>query len=154
LLCSEPCQGFRRKKGKFCAECFSELEQNRIFQLEETYNDHLVQLPAVEGMTYREEKMHFSAQKISLLYPVQCVALYYFCCSIVRPSAWAQAPSAVPDPIREGMISEAPLKGAPFVRSHPQMSAVLAPLGELLEEDVCLGKLFHFRHSTELCLQY
>lgn len=52
--------------------------------------------------------MYLSAWKIPLLCPVQYVALYRICHSVVRSSAWAQVPATLTDPIGEGMINEAP----------------------------------------------
>lgn len=140
LLCTGPCQGFLRTNV------------NSVLSVSQSWRCGL----------WRREDARLSAQEISLLYLVQYVALYYICHPVVRSSTWAQVLAALPDPIGEGMISEAPfpspLKGAAFVsgcRARPRLSVILAPLGELLkEEDVCLRKLFYFHHSTELCLRY
>lgn len=140
LLCTGPYQGFLRTNV------------NSVLSVSQSWRCGL----------WRREDACLSAQEISLLYLVQYVALYYICHSVVRSSTWAQVLAALPDPIGEGMISEAPflspLKRAAFVsgcRACPQLSVILAPLGELLkEEDVCLRKLFYFHHSTELCLRY
>lgn len=114
-------------------------------------------LPRMEGVGCGGDAQ-LSAREIPLLYSGQCVALCHICHTLVGSSAWGQVLVALPDLTGKGMISEAPLKGAAFVsgcRAHPQLSMILARLRELLkEQDVWLGKLFHFHLSAERCLRY